>query len=124
MVESAVALRGGEEIEISVSRELATARVALSEEATVTVVQNTEGKARAAQGGAGKALDVPSAAESVSAAQDAAVSERVPLLVARAIAHDDSDVRHQSGDGSKNHGQGAQGQRDDVPRSVVKGPPV
>ena len=52
-VESAVALWNGEAIEISVSRELATARVALSEEATVIVVQNTGGEGARCSGRGG-----------------------------------------------------------------------
>ena len=113
-MESAVALWNEEAIEISVSCELATAHVALSGEATVIVVQNAGGKACAAQVGAGFALDVQRASGNVIDVLNAAASERVPLHVASVIAHDDSDVRHQSGDG----------QRDDVLRSVAKGPPV
>ncbi len=113
-MESAVPLWNGGAIETAVSCELATARVAPSEEATAIVVQHAGGKARAAQGGAGLALDVQRASGNVIDVLNAAASERVPLHVASVIAHDDSDVRHQSGDG----------QRDDVLRSVAKGPPV
>ena len=132
--ESAVALRDGGAIETAVSCELATTHVAPSEEATAIAVQHAGGKVRAAQGEAGLALDVQRASgnvldvlsvgESARAAQNAAANERVPLHVVSAIAHDDSDVRHQSGDGSKAHGQDVQGSRDDVRRSAAKGPPV